>query len=199
MDRVPQDFYPTPREAVIPLFNYLNPNAQQFFMAPFYGDGRLVLHIEEITKQNWICNYAADIEPRVDNVVKRDYNESIPVMEEKCRIAKENGIRRPIIIENPPWINTSASGYQLNDIIDKFSRITTTCLLLDGNYLFNKKSSPLMEYCKAVIPIGRVKWIEGSKYTGKENCAWFVFGSTPSETRLYPRPTNLKGITTDGI
>jgi hypothetical protein len=26
-----------------------------------------------------------------------------------------------------------------------------------------------------IVSVGRVKWIEGSKNTGKDNCAWYLF------------------------
>jgi hypothetical protein len=32
-----------------------------------------------------------------------------------------------------------------------------------------------MAACSDIVAIGRVKWIEGSKYTGKENFGWFRF------------------------
>ena len=32
-----------------------------------------------------------------------------------------------------------------------------------------------MPHCSDIMTIGRVKWIEGSKYTGKDNHAWYRF------------------------
>ena len=32
-----------------------------------------------------------------------------------------------------------------------------------------------MPHCSDIVAIGRVKWIEGSKYTGKDNYAWYKF------------------------
>ena len=31
------------------------------------------------------------------------------------------------------------------------------------------------ELLRAVVSVGRVKWIPGSKMTGKDNCAWHLF------------------------
>jgi hypothetical protein len=28
---------------------------------------------------------------------------------------------------------------------------------------------------KMIVSIGRVRWIEGSKNDGKDNCAWYLF------------------------
>ena len=32
-----------------------------------------------------------------------------------------------------------------------------------------------MPHCSDIVTIGRVKWIEGSKHTGKDNHAWYKF------------------------
>lgn len=186
-ERVAQDFYPTPMAATKPLFSHmLDPETPTEFIEPFAGDGKLINNIETLTKGRYRCIMASDIEPRdpeLDKyIVRMDYKEAIPRIDELC---KEDN--RRVIISNPPWINISASGYQLNDIIIRLSDITTTYLLLDGNYAFNLKSMPCMERCEAILPIGRVKWIEDSPYSGKENVAWFEFGNKPAPTRFYTR------------
>ena len=37
------------------------------------------------------------------------------------------------------------------------------------------QAAPFMASCSDIVAIGRVKWIEGSKHTGKDNYAWFRF------------------------
>ena len=34
-----------------------------------------------------------------------------------------------------------------------------------------------MPHCSDIVAIGRVKWIEGSKHTGKDNACWYMFDS----------------------
>jgi hypothetical protein len=43
---------------------------------------------------------------------------------------------------------------------------------------------PYMEKCTWVASIGRVKWIEGSKATGVDNYAWFMFDAKRDENSL---------------
>ena len=45
-----------------------------------------------------------------------------------------------------------------------------------------------MPYCKKVVSIGRVKWIEGSKSTGMDNSCWYLFDYSHSgPTEFYGR------------
>ena len=43
--------------------------------------------------------------------------------------------------------------------------------------MHTKQSAMYMTYCTKVVSVGRVKWIEGSKSVGKDNCAWYLFDS----------------------
>jgi hypothetical protein len=47
--------------------------------------------------------------------------------------------------------------------------------LLDSDWAQTKQAAPFMPSCSDIVAIGRVKWIEGSKHTGKDNCAWYRF------------------------
>jgi len=58
--------------------------------------------------------------------------------------------------------------------------------LFDADWMHTKQSAILMTYCVKVVSVGRVKWIEGSKSVGKDNCAWYLFdiakrSGTPTE------------------
>jgi hypothetical protein len=37
------------------------------------------------------------------------------------------------------------------------------------------KAAPFLPCCSDIVAIGRVKWIEGSKHTGKDNFGWYRF------------------------
>ena len=44
-----------------------------------------------------------------------------------------------------------------------------------------------MTYCRSIVSVGRVKWIEDSKGTGKDNCCWYLFDP------FYKGPTEFYG------
>jgi hypothetical protein len=86
-------------------------------------------------------------------------------------------------ITNPPWDRKI-----LHPLIDNFLGICPTWLLFDADWMHTKQSATFMTYCKTVVSVGRVKWIEGSKSQGKDNCAWYLFDySSEEQTRFYGR------------
>ena len=63
-----------------------------------------------------------------------------------------------------------------------------TWLLFDADWAHTKQSAPYMTSCVKIVSIGRVKWIEDSKMTGKDNCAWYLFDANHnSPTEFYGR------------
>ncbi|MET4240773.1 hypothetical protein [Bradyrhizobium sp. RT10b] len=75
-----------------------------------------------------------------------------------------------VIITNPPW-----SRDLMHRLIAHFQSIRPTWLLLDADWAHTKQAAPYLPSCSDIVAIGRVKWIEGSKHTGKDNCAWHKF------------------------
>jgi hypothetical protein len=155
-ERRARDFYSTPYEAVVPLLPYLAENT--WFNEPCAGDGALVAHLE---KHGHVCDYAGDIDPRVD------------------WIAQHNALELPkelwehstgCFITNPPWDRKI-----LHPLITCLSDIAPTWLLFDADWMHTKQSAPFMERCQKIISVGRVKWIPDSTMTGKDNCAWYLF------------------------
>jgi len=53
--------------------------------------------------------------------------------------------------------------------------------------MHTKQSIEYIKYCHKIVSIGRVKWIEGSKSTGKDNCAWYLFDKEESQTLFFGR------------
>lgn len=152
-ERLPRDFYPTPIEAVLPLVRHLPKSG--LFAEPCAGDGRLVLHIEQLTelKGYWMT----DIEPMVDFVGEGD---ALSDVIKGCDVC----------ITNPPWNRKI-----LHPLIENLAPQLPTWLLFDSDWMHTKQSVPYMKWCQKVVSIGRVKWIEGSKMTGKDNCCWYLF------------------------
>jgi hypothetical protein len=76
------------------------------------------------------------------------------------------------IITNPPW-----SREVLHGLVTHFQSIAPTWLLLDADWKQTRQAAPFLPHCSDIVAIGRVKWIEGSKFTGKDNACWYKFDS----------------------
>ena len=63
----------------------------------------------------------------------------------------------------------------MHGLIEHFQRIAPTWLLLDTTGWRPCRRCRYLPHCSDIVTIGRVKWIEGSKHTGKDNHAWYRF------------------------
>jgi len=161
-ERRPMDFYATPEAAVLPLLPYLP--RQTRFCEPCAGEGHLVRHL---LKDGHSCVSAFDLNP-----------EGVYPELDALHLTPEHLAGAEYIITNPPW-----SRNILHGMIDRFTSIAPTWLLFDADWAYTKQSMPHMERCRMIVAVGRVKWIKGSKNTGKDNCAWYLFGRS---SVLYP-------------
>lgn len=143
------DFYPTPWAAVVPLIPYLR--GIHSFAEPCAGDGDLVRHVESLGLR---CAYRGDIRNGQDALELDQYGGA------------------QVIITNPPW-----SRNVMHRLITHFQNIAPTWLLLDSDWAQTKQAAPFLPSCSHIVAIGRVKWIEGSKHTGKDNACWYRFDS----------------------
>lgn len=162
-ERRENDFYPTPFEAVIPLFPHLPNNIN--FIEPCAGDGRLIKHIESAGHK---CVYACDIFPRASGIHERDvlfFDSALPPCD--------------MIITNPPWDRPV-----LHAMIERFTNHADTWLLFDADWMHTIQASPYKSICRKIISIGRVQWIEGSKSSGMENASWYMFSKNGSGTEF---------------
>jgi len=169
--RVERDYYPTPIEAVKPLIDHLPYNFD--YVEPCAGDGRLADHIGELTDGAGECLFMSDIEPRDRRVSQVD--------------AMELDLGDPSVVDfvitNPPWDRKF-----LHPFIERYTFLAPTWLLFDADWMHTKQSAMYMTYCRKVISVGRVKWIEGSKSVGKDNCCWYLF-----DLRKGGEPTTFHG------
>lgn len=168
--RAPRDYYPTPEAAVLPLLPFLPYGAQ--FIEPCAGDGRLVQHLE---KHGMSCLGISDIEPQAEDVVTLD----------ALRPSAWEMLTEPsadYIITNPPWRRDV-----FHPMIETFRAAKPTWLLHDANWLFTKQAGPFLPYVRKIVAVGRVKWIEDSKMTGKDDAVWSLHMREPGETRFYGR------------
>lgn len=75
-------------------------------------------------------------------------------------------------ISNPPW-----SRPLLHAIIAHLAARAETWLLFDSDWAFTRQARPYLEaYCHRVVPIGRLRWVEGTDHDSQDNCAWYHFG-----------------------
>ena len=146
-ERREADFYATPRAAVVPLIPHLR--GIKTFAEPCVGDGDLVRHLETLGLR---CVYAGDNRTGQDALARDSYGAA------------------DAIITNPPYTRDL-----MHRLIAHFQRIAPTWLLIDYDWAATKQAAPYMPNCSDIVTIGRVKWIEGSKNTGKDNYAWYRF------------------------
>lgn len=151
-ERRPRDFYPTPPEAVKPLLPYLAPKTR--FCEPCAGDGAL---IRTLMAAGHECNWASDIEPRGHGIFTADAL-TLKVHKIDC------------FITNPPW-----SRDILHPLIQHLTSIAPAWLLFDADWPHTKQAVPYLKHLHRIVAIGRVKWIPDSKFTGKDNCCWYLF------------------------
>ena len=158
-----QDAYDTPAEAVAPLVPHLP--ASFAYWEPCAGSGRLFWALPGN------CMMATDIEPRHRHV---DQADALTVSAPK---------HSDYIITNPPWTREI-----LHPMIVHFSDMRPTWLLFDADWMHTKQAIPFLSRCCKIVSVGRVKWIEDSKHTGKDNAAWYLFDArNTAPTRFYGR------------
>lgn len=151
-ERRERDFYPTPYEAVVPLLRFLDEGTR--FCEPCAGDGALVDHL---TKHGHICARARDIDPRRDDIDRKD------------ALTTLTG-NIDCFITNPPW-----SRDVLHPLITHLSDQAPTWLLFDADWIHTRQAAPYLNRLRLIVAVGRVKWIPDSKFTGKDNCCWYLF------------------------
>lgn len=166
-DRLDRDFYKTPIQAILPLLAHLEPNT--VFIEPCAGDGALIGHLE---RAGHICVDSGDICPQAPE---------IPVVDSRIYDWTLND--GEIFITNPPWDRKI-----LHDLIVKLSDQAPTWLLFDADWAHTKQAIPYLPRLRRIVSVGRLIWIPETKMTGKDNCAWYLFGAPSGEAaRFYGR------------
>jgi hypothetical protein len=152
-ERKENDWYPTPYEAVEPLFPFLRPHTK--YVEPCAGDGRLISHL---LKNGHECIYACDIAPLAEGIIQRDvlfFDQLDP-----CEM----------IITNPPWDRPA-----LHAMIERFTEAANQVwLLFDADWMHTVQAIPYRVLCQEIVSIGRVSW-EGNGVSGMDNCCWYRF------------------------
>ena len=152
-----RDFYPTPKQAVLPLLPHLGDI--QTFGEPMAGDGSLIDHLEETHLE---CSWASDIEPQRKDIKKLDVFD----LDE----TNQDIIRTEVFITNPPL-----SRKVLHEVIPKLAKMKPTWLLFDSDWMFTLQSRELIKLCRKIVAVGRLKWLPDSAFQSKDSCGWYYF------------------------
>ena len=150
-ERRKNDAYQTPAPAVLPLIPHLR--GIKSFAEPCAGEGKLVKALEG---HGLVCNFFDDIENGFDAIT-----------DDALELARFDAI-----ITNPPWTREI-----LHPMILRFQSIAPTWLLFDADWVHTRQALPFIDQCSHIVSVGRVKWIEDSKFSGKDNAAWHRFHS----------------------
>lgn len=148
-ERRKNDAYQTPPVAVVPLVPHLR--GIRTFAEPCAGEGKLIAALQS---HGLKCAYRGDIEDGLDALID-------PALAYA---------RVDAIITNPPWTREI-----LHPMIRRFQAIAPTWLLFDADWAHTRQAVPFIDQCSHIVSVGRVKWIEDSPYTGKDNAAWYRF------------------------
>lgn len=167
--RRPQDKYFTPEAAVLPLLPHLAWGTM--FVEPCAGDGRLVRHLE---KHGMSCQDMFDIAPDNPAVAQRDALDDFTL----CGVDPSVDC----IITNPPWRRDL-----MHAMILKFRAERPTWLLHDANWLFTKQAGPFLPHIRKIVTVGRVRWFEHTKMSGKDDAVWTLHMNTPGDTLFFGR------------
>lgn len=151
-EKIPRSCYDTPAKGVLPLLPFLEPGT--LFIEPNAGKGDLIKHLHAA---GHICTAAYDIEPRAPRIHRAD-------------ALTLQFTTKGIVIGNPPWEREL-----LHPMIMNFSDQRLSWLLFDADWKHTVQAAPLLDRCKAVVSIGRLRWMEGTGNHGKDNCAWYCF------------------------
>jgi hypothetical protein len=155
--RLDHDLYDTPLEAVLPLIPYLR--RVKTFAEPCAGNGRLVEHLEAFGLR---CVYSGDLSTGQDALDLEHFHGA------------------DAAITNPPY-----SREPMHALIAHFAQIGPAWLLLEADWLHTKQAAPFMPMCSDVVSIGRLKWIENSRHSGKDNFAWMLFDARHTGGALF--------------
>jgi hypothetical protein len=141
----------------LPLIPHLTSD-DYWFVEPCAGSGDLLDHLSDFG----YIGVGSDIEPGRGDIHKLD--------------ALFDPLPPGTRITNPPWDRTI-----LHPLIETLSDYDKTWLLFDADWMHTRQSVPFLPRLRKIVSVGRVKWIPGSKMTGKDNCAWYCFTKPSGE------------------
>jgi len=158
--RRPMDDYDTPASPVAPLLPMLA--GVRTFAEPCAGRGHLIRHLEAA---GLACVFACEIRTGL-NPPSSAIEEGVDAL--AC--GRDCFAMADVIITNPPWTRQL-----MHPLIWHFASIMPTWLLFDADWCHTVQAASLIRHCSLIVSVGRVKWMAGSKHTGKDNSSWYRF------------------------
>lgn len=162
------DVWPTLPQTIRPLLPYLPSGTR--FVEPAAGDYRLAAFLEGNGHE---CVFASDIEPRHDEVCKRD-----------AATHDFRNYQADMIITNLPYRRD-----MLQPILKNLIGQLPIWMVIYSGWLDTEWAKPFMEYASHELPIGRAPWeIPGKpEGGGKRDFSWVRFGIEPVPTIRLPK------------
>ena len=160
--RIDKDHYPTiDTRAIPPLLPHLGGRVR--YAEPMAGEGHLIDLLAPHADLVWASTI--DPSPRPD-------------IHENDVLCVGPGDAE-MFITNPAWKRPL-----LHKVIIHLSDQLPTWLLFDADWAHTKQARPFMVRCRKIVAVGRLRWMEDTKTSGKDNAAWYLFdrplaGSTP--------------------
>jgi hypothetical protein len=125
---------------------------RDFYPTPYAAVPPLIPHLRGLESNGLRCAYAGDVSTGQDALSFESYGDA------------------DAIITNPPYTRLL-----MHALIEHFTRILPTWLLLEMDWASTKQAKPFMPSCTDIVSIGRLRWIEGTTMSSKENFAWYRF------------------------
>lgn len=161
--------YDTPVQAIPALIPHLIAEKVRTFAEPCCGNGMLVGHLEAA---GFKCVHMDDIKRGGD---------ALHTPEHVFEFADA-------IVTNPPWDREL-----LHPLIARLMRIKPTWLLFEADWAHTIQGGEYLPHCSKIVSVGRLRWIPGSKYTGKDNASWYRFDHRHrSGPRFYGRDRSFR-------
>lgn len=139
------------------------------YCEPCAGRGDLIGQLDALGLE---CLAAYDLDPKRRGIIKKN----------AFRLIKEDLQGAQAIITNPPWTRRL-----LHALILHLCQLAPTWLLFDSDWLFSLQSQRFMGCCSDVVPIGKMRWVEGTPDDEKGNSAWFRFDAQNQKPTIFHR------------
>lgn len=153
-----RDFYGTVDNKVLRQ-PFLDKIKGKTYAEPCYGHGDL----EALLLPYATLKYKCDV--RATNVACK--------VQDAMTLTREQLKGCDLIITNPPFTRNV-----LLPMIDHFSNLKPTWLLLPADYMHNAYFGPYIEKCTRVVSIGRICWFptdEGKRVASTDNFCWYFW------------------------
>jgi len=153
-DKIPRDYYPTTDPNALPP-KFIEFIRGKTYAEPCCGEGDLVELLMDVA----VCRWESDVEYRGCGKIW-----------DAMYLSKHELQKCDLIVTNPPF-----SRDVLLPMIDHFTTLKPTWLLLPAGYMNNKYFGPYMRKCSKVVSIGRIKWFKDSRHTSTDDFCWYFW------------------------